>query len=105
MQGELHPIVILCQATPAQYSNANTLEFDYRTFATPLDVTEDPVCGSATSFAARYWTRRSQSIEGKNQIRSVSARGGNLEVVWEQGMKVVKIRGHARVASRGEVYI
>ena len=97
-------MVILCQATPTQDSNANTLGFDYRTFATPLAVTEDPVCGSATSFAARYWTRRSQSIKGENQIRSVSARGGNLEVVWEEGMKVVKLRGYARVASRGEVY-
>ena len=85
---------------------------------------EDPVCGSATSFAAKYWAGRIAALRNESgaetpgsstvshngdkiamKIRAVGRRGGEVELVWEESSQTARIRGNARVASRGEIYI
>ncbi|KIM32407.1 hypothetical protein M408DRAFT_326985 [Serendipita vermifera MAFF 305830] len=107
-----HIVTVVCQK-----SKDETADFDYRTFATPAGLTEDPVCGSATSFAAKYWAERlvemgnrkaTNSGEPKDEvirIRSASRRGGMVELIWDESIQKAKIRGSTRVASRGEVYV
>ena len=102
-------------------------DFDYRTFAMPAGLAEDPVCGSATSFATKYWasraavlrkgkeernatandspTQSSSEAEDVIKIRSVSSRGGSVDLVLDEVTKKAMIRGNARVASRGEIYV
>ena len=107
----------------------NASDFHYRVFAMPEGVAEDPVCGSATSFAAKYWAGRmadfNKNTEGADRInspgtfhsplrsgsdramkiRAVSHRGGEVELVWDETTMRAKLRGNARVASRGEIYV
>jgi predicted PhzF superfamily epimerase YddE/YHI9 len=90
----------------------------------PIGIMEDPVCGSATSFAAKYWAGRIAAVRNEGgaeatgssttsqsgdkiamKIRAVGRRGGDIELVWEESSQTAKIRGNARVASRGEIYI
>lgn len=67
---------------------------------------EDPVCGSASSFASKYWTTRANIRPGEElMINHVSARGGEIGVVWNQASGTAFLRGYTRVASRGEIYI
>jgi len=39
------------------------------------------------------------------KIRAVSHRGGEVELVWDETTMRAKLRGNARVASRGEIYV
>jgi predicted PhzF superfamily epimerase YddE/YHI9 len=102
-----YPLFIMCQEvrdTPEQQP-----EIHYRTFASPFGIPEDPVCGSATTFASKYWASKDFiKSEGSDKIvsvRSVSSRGGEVELVVNPNSSIVKLRGCARVASAGEVYI
>lgn len=75
-------------------------------FATLLGIPEDPVTGSASSFAAKYWATKSNVSPGQEfAVKQVSARVGDLGVVWEEKTGTAKLRGEARVASRGEIYL
>lgn len=77
-----------------------------RVFASLLGIPEDPVTGSASSFAAKYWATRANIGPGQIiKVKQVSARSGDLDVIWEEKSGTAKIRGNARVASRGEIYL
>lgn len=39
------------------------------------------------------------------KIRSASARGGNVQIVWKGGTGAAKTRGQARIASQAEVHL
>ncbi|CAG8541253.1 13570_t:CDS:2 [Acaulospora colombiana] len=100
-----YPLFIMCQ----EASNASEQQpkIQYRTFAHPFGISEDPVCGSATSFASRYWATKdfikSQGDDKIVPVKSVSSRGGEVELVVNPNSSTVKLRGCARVASAGEV--
>lgn len=80
--------------------------YNIRVFAAPWGIAEDPVCGSANTFAAAYWTRKLNLPPGSNMdVKQVSAREGDLGVCWNEKQGMVTLRGEARVASRGEIYI
>lgn len=80
--------------------------YNIRVFAAPDGITEDPVTGSAHSFAAAYWTKKLNLPSGSNiDAKQVSARGGDIGVCWNEKRGVVTLRGEARVASRGEIYV
>jgi len=94
-----HPITVV--------TNQVSSGFHVRVFANALSsIPEDPVTGSASSFAARYWaTEANIRPGGVIKVRQVSKRGGDLDVIWVEESASAKIRGSARVASRGEIYL
>lgn len=97
-----HPITVVTN----QVSNEGGIGFNVRVFASLLGIQEDPVTGSASSFAAKYWATKANVGPGQVvKVRQVSARGGDLDVIWEEQSGTAKIRGNARVASRGEIYL
>ncbi|KAG8762713.1 hypothetical protein FRC15_008402 [Serendipita sp. 397] len=109
--GTQFPIVTICQRTKTE-AGIDVQGYDYRMFAVPVGVAEDPVCGSAISFAANYWESKTKPreytggdkyVEFTNRIRAVSSRGGEIDVICDGGW--AKLRGEARVASRGEIYL
>jgi predicted PhzF superfamily epimerase YddE/YHI9 len=122
-QGKLapeHVVTVICQRP----SGDSTADFHYRVFAMPTGIMEDPVCGSAASFSAKYWAGRIAASRNESgaetpgssttphngdeiamKIRAVGRRGGYVELVWEESSQTAKIGGNARVASRGEIYI
>jgi predicted PhzF superfamily epimerase YddE/YHI9 len=81
-------------------------DFKVRVFANALGFTEDPVTGSASSFAAKYWATKANIPSGQEfAVKQVSSRSGDLGVVWEEETASAKLRGETRVASRGEIYL
>ncbi|KAG8762744.1 hypothetical protein FRC20_006638 [Serendipita sp. 405] len=109
--GTQFPIVEICQRTKLE-AGVDVQGYDYRVFAFPLGLSEDPVCGSAISFAASYWESKTKSrediggdrcVEFTNKIRAVSSRGGEIDAICDGGW--VKLRGETRVASRGEIFL
>jgi len=104
MQTELAPdylIIVLCQR-----STQGLYDIAFRMFAPAVGIKEDHVCGSANSFAAGYWASKTGIGSGSPmRVKAVSARGGDIELVWEESQGLTKLRGEARVATRGEIYI
>ena len=97
-----HPITVVTNQAVVRGESG----FNVRVFASLLGIPEDPVTGSASSFAAKYWATRANVGPGQvMNVRQASARGGDLDVIWEEHSKTAKIRGSARVASRGEIYL
>jgi len=83
-----------------------TQGFQLRVFANAIGIAEDPVTGSASSFAAKYWATKANIPSGQEfSVQQVSSRLGDLDVVWEEKTASAKLRGEARVASRGEIYL
>ena len=80
--------------------------FNLRVFAPVYGIDEDPVTGSACSFATKYWAIKSGVGANKSfPVRQVSERVGDLDVVWNEAAGTAKLRGEARVATKGEIYI
>ncbi|KAI0070480.1 Diaminopimelate epimerase-like protein [Panus rudis PR-1116 ss-1] len=85
--------------------STNTPErFHSRMFAPVHGVHEDHVCGSAHCLLTPYWSRK-LALEGEViQAKQVSARGGDLKVIWHKPEKSVE--GElGRVALRGETVL
>lgn len=94
-------VIVLCQKL-AHGSH----DIAYRMFAPAAGIDEDPVCGSAVSFSAQYWTERTDTApEDTVRLRAASPRGGDVELVWEKSTSTARMRGQARIASRGEIYL
>lgn len=84
----------------------STQGFKVRVFANALGIAEDPVTGSASSYAAKYWATKANIPPGHEfTVQQVSSRSGDLGVVWEEKTASAKLRGETRVASRGEIYL
>ncbi|PVF96064.1 Diaminopimelate epimerase-like protein [Serendipita vermifera] len=99
-------LFVMCQE--ARDAPNQQQKIQYRTFAHPFGIPEDPACGSATSFASKFWAAKDFiKSEGSDKIvpiKSVSSRGGEVELALNPNSSTVRIRGCARVASAGEVY-
>jgi len=99
------PITVISNQKEGSTNDAG-MGFNVRVFASLLGIPEDPVTGSASSFAAKYWAARANVGPGRvMEVSQVSHRGGELEVIWEEPSGTVKLRGNGRVASRGEIYL
>jgi predicted PhzF superfamily epimerase YddE/YHI9 len=66
-------------------------------------IDEDHVCGSANCLMGPYWAEKKGFGSEEMKVRQVSARGGDIRVVCQDG--VVKLRGQARVTGKGEIYL
>ncbi|KAG8860906.1 hypothetical protein FRB96_003641 [Tulasnella sp. 330] len=87
------------------YAPAPNAKFISRTFGPATGSPEDPVCGSVHCLLAPYWSQLLAIPPGEIvTTRQVSPRGGDLEVIWEKSKSTVKIRGHAVIVARGEMY-
>ncbi|KAF9556403.1 Diaminopimelate epimerase-like protein [Agrocybe pediades] len=63
---------------------------------------EDPVCGSAHAVMAPYWHMKDNLTPGKEvKAKQVSARGGDLRVVWDSAENTVKLGGQCAVFVSG----
>lgn len=80
--------------------------FNVRVFAHDKGIDEDPVTGSASSFATKYWANKAQVPPGEPiQVTQVSSRVGDIEVIWNDEKGTSRLRGEARIASKGAIYI
>ncbi|KAG6846103.1 hypothetical protein H0H87_006467 [Tephrocybe sp. NHM501043] len=67
---------------------------------------EDAVCGSAHCVMVPYWYTHFGIASGQEiRARQVSARGGDLKLVWEQETSSIKLAGEVVVLGRGEINI
>ena len=85
-----------------------TNHVNIRVFSSPTGTPEDPVTGSACSFATKYWMDKEGKHSGESIfVHQVSSRGGSLEVTVERknDCNIVKLRGECRFAARGEIYV
>lgn len=67
---------------------------------------EDHVCGTAHCLMAPYWYKK-QNIPGgqETKAKQVSPRGGDLKVVWEADLNIVRLMGQVTVLGKGELYL
>jgi predicted PhzF superfamily epimerase YddE/YHI9 len=71
--------------------------FESRMFAPRAGVAEDPVCGSANALATPYWMAANNISESDVvHAKQVSARGGDLRIVWDAGEGKIKLAGQTR---------
>ncbi|KAF8226325.1 Diaminopimelate epimerase-like protein [Tricholoma matsutake] len=65
---------------------------------------EDHVCGSAHCLMAPYWYKK-RGIPGgqETKAKQVSPRGGDLKVIWEADMNIVRLIGEVVVLGKGEL--
>lgn len=72
-----------------------------RVFGPGLGIDEDPVTGSAHCLLGPYWSARL----GRSRLRcrQESARGGRLEVVYEEASGRVLLSGACKTFSRGQI--
>ena len=77
-------------------------DFFSRYFAPWVAIPEDPVCGSAHTVLATYWSRE---LGGKSEMLAYqcSPRGGELEVSLD-GKGRVLLTGRAKILFKGEVF-
>lgn len=81
--------------------------FVSRMFApSALSPPEDPVCGSAHCLTGPYWFKK-KNLEANAEFkaRMVSARGGNLDLFWDQTAGVMVLRGKCYMMASGEIYL
>lgn len=75
-----------------------------RVFAPAVDITEDPVTGSAHCILGPYWQKKLDVPIGKAMAaRQVSPRGGDLEVLWDVHQGRCKIRGSVTLIASGKL--
>ncbi|KAJ7103002.1 hypothetical protein B0H15DRAFT_188184 [Mycena belliarum] len=90
-------------------SSAGDVQFVSRMFAPlllPPPFSEDAVCGSAHCLLVPYWSKK-KGLESNNSFRAkqVSARGGDLGLLWNQGANSVEITGNTHIIVGGDVYV
>jgi predicted PhzF superfamily epimerase YddE/YHI9 len=63
---------------------------------------EDHVCGSAHCLMAPYWYKKRDIPRGQEtKAKQVSPRGGDLKVVWEADLNIVRLMWQAVVLGKG----
>lgn len=78
--------------------------FESRMFAPQAGVHEDPVCGTAHTLAAPYWMA-TRELSGVVNAKSVSSRGGNLRIQFDETGQRIKLMGKVKTVSRGELFV
>lgn len=68
-------------------------------------IPEDPVTGSAHCMIGPYWAKKLQLDVSEMLGRQVSPRSGMVGVVWDREKGTCKLRGHATLAAKGELYL
>jgi predicted PhzF superfamily epimerase YddE/YHI9 len=80
--------------------------FESRMFAPRAGVAEDPVCGTAHALSTPYWMVANNISESDVVIaKQVSARGGDLRILWDAGERKIKLAGQVRSVCRGELCV
>lgn len=66
----------------------------------------DHVCGSAHGLLAPYWARKLR-YDGLIPViaKQVSARGGDLGVVWNKGRGIVQLTGATAIIGKGDLFV
>ncbi|KAG9013833.1 hypothetical protein FRB90_005690 [Tulasnella sp. 427] len=96
---------VILTSTRATSFRSNT-RFISRVFGPNAGVEEDPVTGSAHCVLAPYWSQVLNIQPGTLiETRQASKRGGDLDLIWDQKTKRVRIQGNAVVTMRGELYL
>ncbi|QCE09391.1 uncharacterized protein LOC114183894 [Vigna unguiculata] len=107
---ELQPqldTIVKCPATGVIVSGVapSDSEFDFmsRFFCPKLGISEDPVCGSAHCSLTPYWSKKL----GKTNFKAyqASARGGVLNIQFDEGAQRVFLRGKAVTVMEGHVVV
>ncbi|KJA25477.1 hypothetical protein HYPSUDRAFT_53038 [Hypholoma sublateritium FD-334 SS-4] len=67
---------------------------------------EDHVCGSAHGLLVPFWSSKLGIAPGEEiKAKQVSARGGDLRVVWEKEAGTFRLRGQCVTLASGELHI
>lgn len=67
---------------------------------------EDHVCGSAHGILVPYWSSKLGLNPGEEiKAKMVSARGGDLRLVFDEANHLVKLRGDALVFASGTLHL
>lgn len=85
-------------------SSVPGVAFESRMFAPVAGVTEDPVCGTAHTLSTPYWMA-AKDLSGVVLAKQVSAREGDLRIVFDEENRRIKLAGRVRSVCRGELYI
>ncbi|KIM58776.1 hypothetical protein SCLCIDRAFT_1218325 [Scleroderma citrinum Foug A] len=91
----------LTHATPGQKT-----AFVSRSFMPVTGVMEDHVCGTAHALMMPYYAAQADVdiVPGKEAfVRQVGPRGGDLWVTLDEENEVIRLRGNAKLFSRGEI--
>ena len=65
---------------------------------------EDSVCGTAHCLLTPYWCEKYGIARGQEvKAKQVSARGGNIQAIWDDVRGTVKLRGQAAIFATGEI--
>jgi len=65
---------------------------------------EDHVCGSAHCLMVPHWAKKQGIPEGQEMTaRQVSARGGVLKLIWEEGKSILRLKGELAIIGKGEL--
>ncbi|KZO90778.1 phenazine biosynthesis PhzC/PhzF protein [Calocera viscosa TUFC12733] len=95
----IYTTVILTTTSPE-----STYHFVSRVFAPAEGIPEDPVTGSAHCLLAPYWSQRLDIPPGQElRAKQVSARGGEMTVIWDEREGKCRLRGRAVTSMRGEL--
>jgi len=95
------PIIVVTST-----SSNPKVDFISRVFAPIMGIPEDPVTGSAHCVLGPYWAMKRSIVEGTEMTaKQVSARVGDIGFVWDRERGLCRLRGHAEVVARGEIYV
>lgn len=75
-------------------------------FAPAIGMEEDHVCGSANCLLGPYWAKKKRIQSGEEMFaRQVSARGGELWVIFDEETQLVKLRGEVKLVAKGQFHL
>jgi predicted PhzF superfamily epimerase YddE/YHI9 len=80
------------------------ITFESRMFAPHAGVGEDPVCGTAHTLSTPYWMA-TKNLSDVVFAKQVSPREGDLTIRLDASSGRIKLAGHVRRVSKGELYI
>ncbi|KAH7098627.1 Diaminopimelate epimerase-like protein [Auriculariales sp. MPI-PUGE-AT-0066] len=103
---DLTPFTVFCITNEApQRLKAAGVDFVARVFDPYESIDEDPVTGSAYCLLTPYWAKRWGTAGKRLKAKQVSARGGDVQVLWDVERNVVKVLGHAAKSATGTLFI
>lgn len=104
MQSELTPYRVI--AITARSLDPN-VSFVSRVFAPLSGIPEDPATGSMHCLLGPYWKRTLANVQTGEEMhaRQVGRRASEIDVIWDEELGRCKLRGQARVTSKGEFYL
>jgi len=95
------PFIVTVIVAP---SSVPGVTFESRMFAPGAGLVEDPVCGTAHTLSTPYWMA-AKDISGVIFAKQVSAREGDLRILFDTSERRIKLAGRVRTVSKGELYI